>query len=292
VVYRLAWYAPWKDDAVIDPGLDGRVALVTGANHGIGAAVGVALAAEGARVLLTYLRLPAEDKADEVVAYPVTYGEVRARAAVGVVDTIVRAGGEADSVEADLADPAVPTQLFDQAEDTFGPVEILVNNASGWLANTFAVTRTRHDRFGRLLRPVDAVTHERQFAVDTRASALLIAEFARRHIQQHATWGRIIGLTSSGSAGFPEEVSYGAAKAAQESYTMSAAQELGRFGITANLVHPPATDTGWVTPEVEKSAIADSPLRHVAKPEDVAEVVLFLASHQARCVTAQVLRMH
>jgi 3-oxoacyl-[acyl-carrier protein] reductase len=276
---------------MIDPGLTGRVALVTGANQGIGAAAAEALAAQGAQVLLTYLRLVADDEPGERAAYPAAYGELRARTADGVVQTIVAAGGEAASLEADLADPAMSSQLFDYAEATFGPVEILVNNASGWLANTFTATVTREDRFGRSLRPVDAETHDRQFAVDARAAALMIAEFARRHIERGASWGRIIGMTSRSSA-FPEEVSYGAAKAAQESYTRSAAHELGSYGVTANLVYPPATDTGWVTPQVAEAATAGSPLRHVAAPEEVAEVVVFLASHQARHVTAQVIRMY
>ena len=72
----------------------------------------------------------------------------------------------------------------------------------------------------------------------------------RRHRERAASWGRIIGLTSGGELGFPEEVSYGAAKAAQTNYTMSAASELAELGITANMVHPPITDTGWVTDEV------------------------------------------
>jgi 3-oxoacyl-[acyl-carrier protein] reductase len=100
-----------------------------------------------------------------------------------------------------------------------------------------------------------------------------------------------IGLTSGGQGGFPEEVSYGAAKAAQENYTMAAAQELGRYGITANMVYPPVTDTGWVTPTVREQAIAGSPLRHVAHPDEVAEVIVLLASHQARHITGQVVRM-
>jgi 3-oxoacyl-[acyl-carrier protein] reductase len=72
---------------------------------------------------------------------------------------------------------------------------------------------------------------------------------------------------------------------------MSAAWELGPYGVTANIVHPPPTDTGWVTPAVEQAVIAASPLRHVGTPEEVAEVITFLASHQARYVTAQIIRM-
>ena len=83
----------------------------------------------------------------------------------------------------------------------------------------------------------------------------MIAEFARRHIARHGDWGRIVSLTSGGPDGFPSEVSYGAAKAALENFTMSAAWELGRFGITANVVYPPVTDTGWLTPQIR--AVSD-----------------------------------
>jgi len=273
---------------MIDPGLGGRVALVTGANQGIGAAAALALAAQGASVFLTYLRLEPDEHAGEA-AYPAAYGQARARTADDLVDQIVRDGGTAASMEADLADPDAPRRLFDRAEAALGPVEILVNNASGWLANTFVPNL--QDRFGRRLDPLDAEGHDRQFAVDARAAALLIAEFARRHVERGATWGRIVGLTSGGPAGFPEEVSYGAAKAAQENYTISAARELGPYGVTANLVHPPVTDTGWITTEVEQAATASSPLRHVAQPDEVAEVIVFLVSDQARCITGQIVRM-
>lgn len=268
---------------MIDPGLAGRVALVTGGNHGIGAAIARALAAQGVAVLVSYLRL------DDGDSQPAAYAAGRASSADGVLAAIRSAGGTAVAVEADLADASTPEALLHAAEEALGPVEILVNNASGWVQDTFLAATA--DRFGRPLRPVDAASHDRQFAVDARAAALLVAGYARRHLDRGASWGRIVGITSAGTEGLPDEVSYGAAKAALESYTKSAALELGPYGITANLVHPPATDTGWVTDEVRAAVTASSPLRHVATPDEVAEVVTYLASEQARYLTAQVLRM-
>ncbi|TYB69832.1 SDR family oxidoreductase [Nonomuraea sp. PA05] len=271
---------------MIDTRLTGKVALITGANHGIGAAAAIALAAEGVAVFLTYKRLEPLNEP----AYPETYDRVRAGTADDVVRRIREAGGTAEAAEADLADPEAPKSLFDLAEKAFGPVEILVNNASAGLGDTFAPAG--QDAFGRSLRMVDVETFDRQFGVDARAAALLISEFARRHVARGATWGRVIGLTSGGPDGFPTEVSYGAAKAAQENYTMSAAHELGSYGITANMVYPPVTDTGWINDEVAKGVAESTVLKEIAQPEDVAEVITFLASHQGRRVTGQILRMY
>jgi 3-oxoacyl-[acyl-carrier protein] reductase len=267
------------------PGLEGRVAIVTGANHGIGAATAETLAAHGANVLVTYLRL--HDEHDPAI--PVTYGEGRAGDADAVVTSIRKSGGKVIAVEADLADVRSVPLLFDRAEAELGPVEILVNNASGWRMDTFTASRT--DRLGRNTERVGAETIDQLFAVDARAAALLIAEFARRHIDRDATWGRIIGLTSGGPLGFPGEVSYGAAKAAQVNYTMAAALELGPFGVTANVVHPPVTDTGWITPAVEAVVKDSGDLFHVAAPAEVAAVIAFLASDLARLVTANVIQL-
>jgi 3-oxoacyl-[acyl-carrier protein] reductase len=119
----------------------------------------------------------------------------------------------------------------------------------------------------------------------------MIAEFSRRHIARGATWGRIVGLTSGGPLGFPDEVSYGAAKAALVNYAMSAALELAAFGITSNVVYPPVTDTGWVTPAVEQFVATSREHFHIARPEEVASVIAFLASDQARLITANVLQL-
>jgi 3-oxoacyl-[acyl-carrier protein] reductase len=110
-------------------------------------------------------------------------------------------------------------------------------------------------------------------------------------VARGADWGRIIGLTSGGPLGSPDEVSYGAAKAALENYAMSAAIELGSYGITSNVVHPPVTDTGWVTDAVRELVAERQDMFHVAPPEDVADVIAFLASDHARLITANVVRL-
>ena len=273
---------------MIDPGLQGRVALVTGGNCGIGAAIAHGLAVQGAAVAVTYLRMDPAEHADDP-GFPAAYGSERARSGEEVAAAIREAGGQATALEADLADANLIPGLFDHVEGALGPVEILVHNASSWLANTFAPEVD--DLFGRRHGLVSAASHDRQFAVDARAGAALIAEYSRRHVVREARWGRILAMTSGSSGGFPGEVSYGAAKAALESYVKSAAWELGRFGITANVVYPPATDTGWVTEAVERTVLASSPLEHIGRPEEVAQVIVFLASEQARFVTGNVVRM-
>jgi 3-oxoacyl-[acyl-carrier protein] reductase len=263
----------------------GHIAIVTGANHGIGAATAQALAGRGCAVLGTFLRVADPDDSGT----PQAVRDHRAQDATAVLARIRDGGGRAAAVEADLSDPATPALLFDTAEEQFGPVDILINNATGWLADTFAAAPV--DRLGRSLQPVTAATWRQQFTVDAMGAALMISEFARRHIARQATWGRIVGLTSGGDLGFPEEVSYGAAKAAQENYTMSAALELAPFGVTANMVHPPVTDTGWVTDAVRAQVTASPGLIHIASPSEVAEVIAYLASDAAALITANVITL-
>jgi 3-oxoacyl-[acyl-carrier protein] reductase len=260
-----------------------RVALVTGANHGIGAATARALAARGARVLITYFRLTNDSR------MPETYLKIRASNADAVVAAIVNAGGTAVAVEADLADGRNVPKLFDQAESEFGPVDILVNNASCWLADTFG--SDTEDACGFPCGRVSVETFDQQFAVDARAAALLISEFARRHMARNGDWGRIVGVTSGGPTGFPGEVSYGAAKAAMENDTMSAALELARRGVTANLVYPPPTDTGWITSNARRYIETRSDLVRIVQPDDVASVIAFLASEEAAFVSGNIVRL-
>jgi 3-oxoacyl-[acyl-carrier protein] reductase len=263
-------------------GLRSHVALVTGANHGIGAATAKTLAARGAAVVLAYLRIP--DPGDR--HGPKLYRTNRESGAEKVLEAIKGLGGSGVAIEADLTSSDTPGRLFDAAEAASGPVDILINNASGWVADTFSPTPK--DRWGHQQKRVSAETIDSQFGVDARSSALLIAEFARRHAARAGNWGRIVGLTSGGQAGFPNEVSYGAAKAALENYTMSAAFELAALGITANIVQPPVTDTGWVTEELRQHMAGRAD--HIASPDEVAEVIAFLVSDEAQLITGN--RIH
>jgi 3-oxoacyl-[acyl-carrier protein] reductase len=274
-----------EEALVIDSGISGRVALVTGANHGIGAAIAKVLASEGARVFLTYLRVPS--RSDPAV--PEAYNEARLRTADAVIYEIRALGGTAESWEADLTLPDTAPRLFARAEASLGPVEILINNADFCEADSFLGDGIGPN--GQLAGGVTAASHDAHFAVNSRAAALLIDEFAQRHRARGANWGRIVSITSAGRNGFTGEASYGASKAALESYTYTAAWELAEFGVTANIVEPMGTDTGWINDALAERIKAESPFGHVGRPEEVADAVLFFASQQARYLTGQRLQL-
>ncbi|UED83875.1 SDR family NAD(P)-dependent oxidoreductase [Streptomyces profundus] len=270
-----------------------HVAIVTGANHGIGAAVAEMLADNDIAVLCTYLRTKDEEggaHADKRAGHYARYYKDRTTSGEEVALEIRDRGGRAAALEVDLRDPTAPARIFDTAEELLGPVDILINNASGWVQDTFRFDG-EPDQFGRTTVPVNHETISQQFAVDAHAPALLIAELARRHRAREANWGRVVGLTSGAELGFPGEVSYGAAKAAQTHYTMSAAVELAPEGITANIVHPPVTDTGWVTEEVRDSVRASSTHFHIANPAEVAATIRFLISYDADLISGNVITM-
>lgn len=251
-----------------------RVALVTGGNHGIGAATATALTRGEFEVAVTYLRYTPEHDAGR----PDRYDRDRER--------VADAG--ALQIEADLRDPATPARVFHEVEAALGPISVLVNNASGWMKDGFT---GEPDKLGRATGMVTAESFDAQFLVDARGGALMMAELARRHRERGDDWGRIVSLTSGGPMGFPGEASYGAAKAALENYTMTASRELGRQGITANVVYPPVTDTGWVTDDVRRFVDESDEHWHVAAPEEVAEVIAWLCTPAADLVNGSVLRL-
>jgi 3-oxoacyl-[acyl-carrier protein] reductase len=264
---------------VIDPGLNGRVALVTGCNRtvGIGAAIARALAVQGVTVAL--------------VAGPAEMAQAGAAASEAAFDgravlaEIQRLGATAALFDADLADPCACGELLGRVENALGPVEILVNNAAHSRPDT--LLPVERGIFSRSTVPVTAVVLDAHHAVNVRAPALLIADLYRRHVERGGTWGRVISISTDGAAAFPSEVSYGATKNGLESLSRSAAHELGPAGITVNILALGPIQTGSITDDMLPGIRRDTPLGRVGQPDDVADVVVFLASDQARWVTGQ-----
>jgi 3-oxoacyl-[acyl-carrier protein] reductase len=210
--------------------------------------------------------------------------------------SIRAAGGPCAGRESDLADSAQIGPLFDTCEAALGPVDILVNNHTCCLKDTFDPGRTTREGFS-----IDLVTAESidsHFAANSRAYALMMAEYLRRYLERKARWGRIINISTDAAHAHEGSISYAASKHAIESFSRSAALEMGQYGITVNVVAPGPTQTGWLTPEQEKQIAAATPLGRVGRPEDVADVIVFLASEQAHWLTGQLLyvgggwRMH
>jgi 3-oxoacyl-[acyl-carrier protein] reductase len=260
---------------MIDPGLEGRVVLVTGANSGIGAATVRAFAAQGATVVLHYLDRQRPPGAADVRIEHETPG---APAAEAIVQEIVASGGRAFAAAADLSDPVAARLLLVAAEAHAGPVEVLVNNAA-------------HCESPDSILEITTGTLDRHFAVNTRAPVLLTREFAHRYRERDATWGRIINLSTDAARAFAGQIAYGASKAALEAFTRSTAVELGPLGITVNAVAPGPVQTGWITADLEEQIRPSIPMGRVGTPEDVAGVIVFLASEQARWITGQVVQV-
>jgi len=287
---------------MINSGIEGKTVIVTGANHGIGACTAIAFAQEGARVLITYLRqspeLYGETQANvdqATVQGRAYYCREIGQSAEHVVKEIRALDGDCTAWEADLSDPNTIPKLFDKAEERWGAVDVIVNNAAFDTPDTFLPQPVldKDPVFVEeyYLKPLTAHTHDAHFHVNSRAVALMMSEYAKRHIARKAQWGRIINITTDGARCHASNVSYGASKFAIESYTRSAATELGPYGITVNVISPGAVQTGWIPAELEKEIAATYPLRRIGKPEDIAKAVIFFASDQAEWITGQVLQV-
>jgi 3-oxoacyl-[acyl-carrier protein] reductase len=281
---------------MIDPRLDGKVAFVTGANNplGIGAAIAKALAAQGAAVFISSFRRPPVHNASEMKAArragiggPAFYDVVGHESPEAVVRDIESSNVRAAWHEADLMDPASVPALFDTCETRLGPVDILVNNHAHWQPDTFDPGLVTEEGYGQTMaHPASMDAH---YAVIARASALMMAEYVRRYLKRGAKWGRIINISTDAAHAHLGAVSYAAAKHALESYSRSAAAELGRYSITVNIVAPGPVQTGWLRPDEEAAIGLKTPLGRVGKPADIADVVVFLASEQARWLTGQLI---
>lgn len=277
---------------MINPKLKGRIALVTGANHGIGAATARALARQGAKVFITYYVPDSPYSKDELeeakrvgVGSDQLYLAMQQESSEVVLNDIRSQRGVAVAHEFDLGKVDNITKLYNICESELGPVDILVNNHAHCVLETFDPAVVTDDRPQIFLTSAEGI--DRHFAVNARACALMMQEYLQRYIGREARWGRIINLTTVLAHSW--NVSYAASKRALVSYSLSAAQEMGKYGITVNVLCPGATQTGYITPENEDKLTAQTPLQRIGQPEDVADVIVFLASEQARWLTGQLI---
>ena len=240
--------------------LVGKSALVTGSSSGIGRAIALALGREGAAVTVNYLQ--PKNEAD----------------AQSAAEDIDRAGGRAQIIRADVSDEADLHRMVDEAERFGGGLDIIVAAAGGSVA----------------FRPIMDTSGEdwdRETALNQRAVFFLLKKAAAIVRDD----GRVLVISSSmASNSYAGTAVYAGAKAALEAYVRTLAIELGDRRITVNAVAPGLTDTATmraVVPEERLSAVVDNtPLGRLGQPEDVADVVAFLASPAARWITGQVVR--
>jgi 3-oxoacyl-[acyl-carrier protein] reductase len=234
---------------------DGRVAVVTGGGRGIGRAVAVRLANEGANVAITYR---SNDASAEEVAE-----EVRA------------AGALCEIFKGDVASPEDVDALFKGVGEALGQVEILVNNAG--LTRDNLMMRMKEREFDEVLR--------------TNLKGTYLCTRAALRPMLRARWGRIVNVSSVvGLVGNAGQANYAASKAGIIGFTKSVAREVAQRGITANVVAPGYVETELtrnLTEEVKTQIRGQVPAGRFAEAEEVAEVVAFLAGEGAGYVTGQ-----
>ena len=199
-----------------------------------------------------------------------------------IADEIRTSGGKACAQEADLGVTANIGVLFDRCEEALGPVDVLVLNHAHCTEETIDPVNDRQPI-------VSGAEIDRHHAVNVRASALMIAEFAKRSLARNADGGRIVVVSTDAAHAHVANVSYAASKHALKSYARSAAAELDRHGITVNVVAPGPTQTGYITAESETRLAPRIPLGRLGTPEDIADVIVFLASEQSRWLTGQLI---
>ncbi|MGE8360142.1 SDR family oxidoreductase [Pseudomonas sp.] len=238
-----------------------RVAIVTGASRGIGAAIARRLARDGIRVVVNYA--------------------ARLEEAEQVVREITASGGQACAVLADISDPVAVEVLFDQTELAYGGVDILVNNAGVIQPGRVNLVDT------------DDALYQRIFAINTQGTFNTLRLAARRL----NAGGRVINFSSSvvGLA-LPGYAAYAASKAAVESLTVIFAKELRGRGICVNAIAPGPTATDLFlhgkSPQVVEQMARQAPLERLGVPEDIAAVVAFLVSDAGAWVNGQTLRVN
>lgn len=180
-----------------------------------------------------------------------------------VLNDILSQGGIAAAREFDLGDTSNIAKLLDICESELDPVDILINNHDHCILETFDPDYVTHELLEIFLTNAEGI--DRHFAVNARACALMMREYLQRYIKREAQSGRIINLTTV--LGHSKNVSYAASKRALVSYSMSAAQEMGKYGITVNVVCPDATQTGYINP-INTPPIVPTALSAAAMKDD------------------------
>ncbi len=288
---------------MIDTGLKDKNVLITGANHGIGAATAKAFARQEAKVFISYYRPPSQYTEEEFaearekgVGGKTLYSAMQNQAPDVVIQEIKSIGGVAKAYEIDLENPENIRVLFDTVEKELGPVDVLINNHTHCVQETFDPSLVRDEGFSIAVTSAESI--DKHFAINSRAFALMMKEYLNRFLRRDANWGRIINISTDAAHSHQRNISYAASKHAVESYSRSAAAEMGKYGITVNIVAPGPIQTGYIAPEQESEIATGTPLGRVGEPSDVADVILFLASEQALWLTGQLLyvgggwRMH
>lgn len=251
--------------------LAGRVAAVTGASRGIGRAIALAFAREGASVVVGYLER--HEAAQEVV-------RLVSEIAPDSPSPGSRPFRSAVSVQVDVGDPVGASRFVEAAVRTYGRLDILVNNAG--TAMTKLLMDTTPEEWRRLMRVhVDGTFYCTQAALP---------------VMIRAGWGRIVNLSSIwGMSGGSYEVAYSAAKAAVIGFTKALAQEVGRSGVTVNAIAPGVIQTEMLAglDESELAELAErTPVGRLGTPEEVAELAVYLAGESAAYVTGQVISLN
>jgi 3-oxoacyl-[acyl-carrier protein] reductase len=236
--------------------LKGKVAVVTGASKGIGAAIAKGFGAAGAAVVVNYSS--SKEGADRVVT------DIKAK------------GGRAIAVQGDIAKAEDVRQLFDEAKKAFGTLDVLVNNAGVYK-----------------FVPLEEITEDefhREFNINVLGTILVTKE-ALKHFGPNG--GSVINISSTASAGAPELAIYSGSKGAIDAITRALAAELGPRKIRVNAIAPGGVETegmhsgGIMGSDVEKEMIASTPLGRFGQPDDIARIAVFLASDDSAWLTGE-----
>lgn len=249
-----------KPDNLLD--LSGMVAIVTGAGKGIGAGCAEILAAAGAKVVVSSLHL---------------------EEAEAVVESIKRDGGEAAACECNVLDDADLIGLVDFAMNTYGKINILINNAGGGGGGTENPFK------------IDRAYVEKIYSMNVFAPWRL-CQLATPHMQE-AGYGSIVNISSMSSINHSPGIAiYASTKAALNHMSANLAHDFGPMGIRINCVGPGATRTdalaGVLTPEIEARMLAHTPIHRLGEVSDIARAVLFLASPMASWISGQTLMVN